>query len=355
MTTLKKGTRLYHITKGDIPQLKKIPTYFALTPLNAICMAPVNKPNSIDDRGSRETWASNLNNNLYALTLTEDTTFFIDKGWSVNSIGMYTGNTTALRLTEYGYRVQELVVSDPTKHRWEMVTETAGVMPSVQLFLAKYPMWSELEKPLKLKGRRVYHFYEYQWKQMETNFKMKTLEEVDEAQKISIENASYWEGVNKEEKGKEIEAFTNARMSVKQQLGSWEEFSREKSKYVKLHKAGSMVPKHLLLDVQSPKEYVVITKNITSYIKVSSLAGYVAKLKEYNLKIKYVKDLIRDIEEQYDYDHDNMDDETKKSLEKLEDEKDKLKLERGILRMEEKKRKAVARRAMKSVILKLKF
>ena len=52
MTTLKKGTRLYHITEFDIPRLSNVPTYFALTPLNAICMAPV-------EGGGRETQQEN--------------------------------------------------------------------------------------------------------------------------------------------------------------------------------------------------------------------------------------------------------------------------------------------------------
>ena len=65
--------------------------------------------------------------------------------------------------------------------------------------------------------------------------------------------------------------------------------------------------------------------------------------------------LYNNIEEKYDYDNDNMDDATKKSLEELEDELDKLKKESAILRKKEQERKAAVKQAMKSVSLKLKF
>ena len=336
MTTLKKGTRLYHITGGDIPTLSNVPTYFALTPLNAACMAPLHNATA---------WDENLGKALYVLTLTEDTTFYSEDPLKNNYIGPYSDNQLSQILADYGYRVQELVVHSPAKHKWERVADNAVIMPSIQLFLTKYPIWSELEKPLERMGRRVYHFYDYQWKQMETNFKMKTLEELDEAQKNSIENAHYWRNINKEENGKKIKAFTNARMSVKQQLGSWEEFSREKSKYVRLHKAGSMVPKHLLLDIQSPEAYVVITT-------VPSSTEYLAKINELTPRIRQLNKLIPDLEDEYD---DNFDKEIEKRLQTLKDERISLKEEVGKLRRKEKERKAAVRRAMKPASLKLKF
>ena len=356
MTTLKKGTRLYHIALDDIPQLKKIPTYFALTPLNAICMAPVDK--------SAKMWEVNFRKPLYVLTLSEDTTFFSDQ--TLNYIGTYMGNDASNILqVNYGYRLQELIIQDPTIHKWEKVTDTAGVMPSVQLFLAKYPIWEyDFQKPLQRTLERIsfnqrtpdvkYDFYESQWNQMEINFKMKMLEELDEAQKTSIENENYWWGVNKQYKMNEVKRLVNFKMSLKQQLGSWEDFSREKLKYVRLHKAGSMVPKHLVLDIQSPKEYIVITTDNTpkkQSVTVPSSTEYIAKINELKSRIRQLNKLIRDLENEYD---DNFDKETEKRLQTLEDERRSLMEERKKLIRKEKERKA-AIRDKKSTSLKLKF
>jgi hypothetical protein len=137
------------------------------------------------------------------------------------------------RATRTRIRVLYRITHKRPRHTWEKATDTTRHMPSVQLFLAKYPIWKfDLKKPLEYDK---YDFYDYQLKQMETNFNMTKLEEFDEAQNISMDNTaerSYW---------------------VNKQGGIQFEMS----------KIGSNVPKHLLLDIQSPKDYVVLTKRPT--------------------------------------------------------------------------------------------
>ena len=84
-----------------------------------------------------------------------------------NYIGSYVNNPAAVHLQMFGYNLQELVIDRPAKHKWEKVTNRTGKMPSVQLFLTKYPTF------LPLQGTDPYS--------LESNFKMKELLALDEA------------------------------------------------------------------------------------------------------------------------------------------------------------------------------
>ena len=95
--SLNKGTRLYHIANTKINSLKAIRTYFALSPIGAVFMAPVD---------SFTSHALNLKKRLYALTLSKDTTFQFENQVGSNFIGNYLGNRAALHLQKYGYMLQ---------------------------------------------------------------------------------------------------------------------------------------------------------------------------------------------------------------------------------------------------------
>lgn len=270
--TLKKGTRLYHIANSEIGYLKNVRTYFASSPIGAVFMAPT-------DRGlQNQSWGVNLRKRLYVLTLSEDTIFQYSNNVGSNYVGSYTNNPAAVHLQMFGYNLQEMVIDRPAKHKWEKVTNRTGKMPSVQLFLTKYPIWKWDPEFLPLQGTDPYSFFEDDWKTLESNFKMKELLALDEAQLATIQNKRPFE------RSQPITDLVSKRMAFKSELGDWADFIKRKT--IAVYKRNDKnSPSYLRLDA-SPASVILLLPNYHTVPEKYTESEEMLALKEEFEKLK---------------------------------------------------------------------
>jgi hypothetical protein len=272
--TLKKGTRLYHVANAEIGYLKDVRTYFASSPIGAVFMAPTSRGLT-----GTESYGVNLRKRLYVLTLSEDTIFEYNNTTGSNFVGDYSAKNAAARhLVEYGYDLQEFVIDRPDKHKWEKATDITGKMPSVQLFLAKYPIWTWDAAFLPLQGTDPYSFFEDDWKTLESNFKMKELVTLDEAQLATIQNK--WTRVLSQP----IIDFVSTRMAFKTELGDWADFVKRRT--IAVYKRNDKnAPSYLRLDAL-PASVILFLPNYYTVVEKYTESEEVLALKE---KLKGLK------------------------------------------------------------------
>ena len=270
--TLKKGTRLYHVANSEIGYLKDVRTYFASSPIGAVFMAPT------DSGLQNQSWGVNLRKRLYVLTLSEDTIFQYNyNNVRSNYVGSYDGKNPAARhLVEYGYNLQEFVIDRPAKHKWEKATDRTGKMPSVQLFLTKYPIWKWDPEFLPLQGTDPYPFFEDDWKTLESNFKMKKLLVLDKAQLATIQNN--WRLGGPEVWSQPIIDFVSKRMAFKTELGDWADFIKRRT--IAVYKRNDKnAPSYLRLDA-SPASVILPLPNYHTVPQKDTESDEVLALKE---------------------------------------------------------------------------
>lgn len=294
--SLNKGTRLYHIANTKINSLKAIRTYFGLSPIGAVFMAPVD---------SFTSHALNLKKRLYALTLSRDTTFQFEKEVGSNFIGLYLGNPAALHLQKYGYKLQELIIDNPTEHQWEMVTDRAGKMPSVQMFLTKYPVYKSLGDidflPLQ---DLTYSFFHDDWDNIKSNFKMKQLLELDDAQIASGKNKANSQPFlpldsQMNSYTEKIIEFASSKMALKS--SEWNDLLKN-TKIILYSRGNIDAPSYLKLDAPVAATVYLLPKMYTVSKKEKESDKVIILKKERKKVIQQIKNL----NEKINQDEDNL-------------------------------------------------